>query len=77
MAIETQRRIEHGLKEPKISTLERLSVLYKVDLVKLALKQRHRASSFSEESAAHIKAIIWHSCGNTTKLVFFMMLVQV
>ena len=59
VSIETQRRIEHGLKEPKISTLERLSLLYKVDLMKFLLNQRQRTSYFSDDMIKFVNRIVW------------------
>lgn len=59
VSIETQRRVEHGLKEPKISTLERLSFLYKVDLIKLLLNHRQRTSYFSDDMIKFVNRIVW------------------
>ncbi len=59
VSIETQRRIEHGLKEPKISTLERLSLVYKTDLVKLALQTRKRISYFSDDMIKFVNKTVW------------------
>lgn len=59
VSIETQRRIEHGLKEPKISTLERLSLVYKTDLVKLALQTRKRSSYFSDDMIKFVNKTVW------------------
>lgn len=49
---ETQRRIEHGSQEPRISTLERLSYLYKYDLISLLVTCRFK-ESFLSESIIH------------------------
>jgi len=59
VSIETQRRIEHGLKEPKISTLDRLSFVYKVDLMKLLLNERQRTSYFSDEMIKFVNRMVW------------------
>jgi len=67
VSIETQRRIEHGLKEPKITTLERLSALYKVDLLKLALEKRESVSFFSDEMIRIINRSIWQRDAGANK----------
>ena len=59
VSIETQRRIEHGLKEPKVSTLERLSLIYKTDLLRLALMTRKRISYFSDAMIEFVNRTIW------------------
>lgn len=47
ISYETLRRIEKGEPEPKISTLERLSILYKIDLIDLLTRYRRDNSLFS------------------------------
>lgn len=49
ISIETLRRLENGIGEPKIDTLVRLSDCYKFDLLLLLEKSRSTTSFFSEE----------------------------
>ena len=49
ISIETLRRLEVGLPEPRINTLEKLSVLYRYDLIELLAKSRSQLSFFSED----------------------------
>ncbi|MCK8059120.1 MULTISPECIES: helix-turn-helix domain-containing protein [unclassified Fusibacter] len=49
VSMETLRRIENGIQEPRISTLERLSVLYKYDLISMLEKTRKSTSFFSDD----------------------------
>ncbi|MCK8059167.1 MULTISPECIES: helix-turn-helix domain-containing protein [unclassified Fusibacter] len=49
ISIETLRRIECGKPEPKLSTLDKLSFLYKVDLIELLTKTRIPLDFFSED----------------------------
>lgn len=49
ISIETLRRLEKGVQEPKISTLEKLSHYYKFDLVSLLKHCRSKRSFLSEE----------------------------
>lgn len=51
---ETMRRIENGIQEPKVSTLEKLGHLYKYDLVDLLCKSRNPLSFLSDEMIATI-----------------------
>jgi transcriptional regulator with XRE-family HTH domain len=51
---ETMRRIENGIQEPKVSTLEKLGHLYKYDLVDLLCKSRSPLSFLSDEMIASI-----------------------
>lgn len=51
---ETMRRIENGIQEPKVSTLEKLGLLYKYDLVDLLCKSRNPLSFLSDEMIATI-----------------------
>ncbi|MCK8059015.1 MULTISPECIES: helix-turn-helix domain-containing protein [unclassified Fusibacter] len=54
VAIETLRRLEKGIAEPKLSTLEKLSEVYKYDLIFLLTKHRSKFSFFSNEIAGMI-----------------------
>jgi transcriptional regulator with XRE-family HTH domain len=49
ISIETLRRLEMGVPEPRINTLEKLSSLYRYDLIELLSKCRSHLSFFSEE----------------------------
>lgn len=49
ISIETLRRLEAGLPEPRINTLEKLSILYRFDLIELLSKSRSPLSFFSED----------------------------
>ncbi len=49
ISIETLRRLETGVPEPRINTLEKLSTLYRYDLIELLSKSRSQLSFFSEE----------------------------
>jgi transcriptional regulator with XRE-family HTH domain len=48
ISVETLRRLERGIPEPKLSTLENLSNLYRFDLLALFAETRHPFSLFSE-----------------------------
>jgi transcriptional regulator with XRE-family HTH domain len=48
ISIETLRRLEMGVPEPRINTLEKLSALYRYDLIELLSKSRSQLSFFSE-----------------------------
>lgn len=71
VANETLRRLEKGLQEPKISTLERLSHLYKFDLVSLLATCRNKENFLSESIVHSInKDLIkcdYISLGNTVR----------
>ena len=49
ISIETLRRLETGVPEPRINTLEKLSTLYRYDLIELLSKSRSPLSFFSED----------------------------
>lgn len=49
ISIETLRRLEMGVPEPRINTLEKLSTLYRYDLIELLSKCRSQLSFFSED----------------------------
>ncbi len=49
ISIETQRLLENGHREPRLVTLERLSELYKADLVYELIHSRTNTDFFSEE----------------------------
>ncbi len=48
ISVETLRRLERGIPEPKLSTLEKLSNLYRYDLIELFSNNRNPLSLFSE-----------------------------
>lgn len=54
ISMETQRRLEQGLQEPKISTLEKLSYLYKYDLLDLLANSRASIDFLSDEIVASV-----------------------
>ncbi len=49
ISVETQRLLENGHREPRLVTLERLSELYKADLVHELVHTRTNSDFFSEE----------------------------
>jgi len=49
ISIETLRRLEAGMPEPRINTLEKLSILYRYDLLELLAMSRSQISFFSED----------------------------
>lgn len=55
---ETVRRIETDKFEPKLSTLEKLSDYYRVDLIELIARKRKNNNAFSDELISKINDIL-------------------
>lgn len=55
---ETLRRIENGLKPPTLQTLEKLSVIYKRDLLFILTNTRTKTDLFSEDIIKHANKLL-------------------